>query len=264
MTRLADAVVLLTGAAGGIGAATTRALLDRGARVIGVDRDADGLAKLAGPGFTGRTADLRDRGGFADLVADVLGIHGRIDVLVNNAGLTVHGRFAGMDADAVDSVLDVNLLAPIHLTRCVLPHLARGGHIVNVSSMAGLRAFPTQSTYSASKFGLKGFGDALRIELAEEGIGVSTVLPGAIATRFLANAQSAEPDTTGTLSGLMLRFGTSPDRVARAIVRGIERNRGTLRVGWDCWALSAADWICPPLVPFILRQVQARKLLGDM
>jgi len=266
VTALRDAVVILTGAAGGIGRATARTLLDRGARVLALDRDAPGLDALAStlPGVHPVVADLRDVDRFEALVEQLHAVYGRIDVLVNNAGLTVHGPFAAMTADEVDRVLDVDLRAPLLLTRAVLPRLARPGHVAFVSSMAGLQAFPTQSTYSAAKFGLRGFGAALRVELARDGIGVSTVLPGAIATDFLAAAASHDRGTTDRLAGLLRRFGTSPDRVARAICRGVERDRAVLRVGWDCWAVTIAGLLCPPLVPWVLRVVHRRRLLGDM
>ncbi len=267
MARLDQAVVLLTGAAGGIGASTTRLLLQRGAKVVAVDRDAEGLQRLVaehGARVSAHVVDLSALGEIDALADELWAVHRRIDVLINNAGLTVHGFFSGMSAEEVDRVLDVDLRAPLHLTRAVLPKLGRGGHLVFVSSMAGLVAFPTQSTYSSAKFGLRGFAAALRIELAQEEIGVTTVLPATIATEFLSNAQSHDERTTEKLAALMTRFGTSPERVARAIVRGIERDRGTLRVGWDCWLLSALAWACPSLVPFVLRQVHRRRMLGKM
>jgi NAD(P)-dependent dehydrogenase (short-subunit alcohol dehydrogenase family) len=263
MAKLKDAVVILTGAAGGIGRATTQALVDRGARVLAVDRDEAGLAEL-GDGVSKHVADLRDMDAIDALVAELHAVHGQIDVLINNAALTVHGKLNAMDADEVDRVLDVDLRAPLHLTRALLPKLRSGSHVVFISSMSGLQAFPTQSTYTAAKFGLRGFGAALRVELAREGIGVSTVFPGTIATSFLASAKTQDAATTTKLAELMMRFGTPPPRVAQAIVTGIEKNRGTLRVGWDCWALSVTSWMFPPLVPFVLRQVHRRKLLGDM
>lgn len=266
MTQLRDAVVILTGAAGGIGRATARLLLDRGATVIAVDRDAKGLAALAelGDRLHPCRVDLLEVEAFGDLVDGLRDRHGRLDVLINNAGITVHGRFAAMSIEQIDRVLDVDLRAPLHLTRAVLPHLAPGGHVAFVSSMAGLQAFPTQSTYSGAKFGLRGFAAALEMELERDGLSASTVLPGAIATPFLAGATSQDEATTARLSRLMLRFGTPPERVARALLRGIERGGGTRRVGWDCHLVAFVSWICPPLVPWVLRQVQRRRLMGDM
>jgi len=263
MRNLSGAVVVLTGAAGGIGRATTGRLVDRGAHVVAVDRDREGLDELARihrDAVTIHPVDLGDRASLDALAADLVEAQGRLDVLVNNAGLTVQGELRNMTAPQIDRVLDVDLRAPIHLTRALLPHLERGGHVVFVSSMAAVQPFPTQSTYSAAKAGLRGFADVLRIEA--RGIGVSCVLPGTIATPFLANADTHDAATTATLAELMQRFGTPPDRVARAIVEAIEHNRSTLRVGWDCHAVAATRWLCPPLLPFVLRQAQRLHWLG--
>ena len=269
MMELHDRVVLLTGAAGGIGSALARAFAAAGARLALVDRDEAGLSALAGslPSTTQSSVhpfDLRAFASFETLLADVLAVHGGIDVLVNNAGLTVHGTFEDHTEADLDRVLDINLRAPVHLTRIVLPHLrqSNGAHIVLVSSMAGGLAFPFQSAYSTSKFGLRGFGAALRIELARDDIGVMTVMPGTIATRFLANAASHDEGTSTRLSGLMQRFGTRPESVAKAVLRGIRRNRGTVRVGWDSHMVGFMSWIAPPLMPALLRLAFRRQMLG--
>lgn len=271
MHDLNDRVVLLTGAAGGIGSALARAFAAAGARLALVDRDETGLAALA-QGLPGATQvslhrlDLADFSTFDGLLADVIAAHGRVDVLVNNAGLTVHGRFADHTAADLDRVLDVDLRAPVHLTRVALPHLRRAeqAHVVLVSSMAGGLAFPFQSAYSTAKFGLRGFGAALRIELAPEGIGVTTVMPGTIATPLLANATSHDDATSTRLAAMMRRYGTNPDRAAAAVLRGIRRNRGTVRAGWDSHVVGLVGWLAPPLMPALLRLAFRREMLGQV
>jgi short-subunit dehydrogenase len=267
MHDLNDRLVLLTGAAGGIGRALARAFAAAGARLALVDRDEAGLAALANalPGTTQvslHRLDLADYSAFDGLLADVVAAHGRVDVLVNNAGLTVHGTFADHTAADLDRVLDVDLRAPVHLTRVALPHLLRAdrAHIVLVSSMAGGLAFPFQSAYSTAKYGLRGFGASLRIELAAQGIGVTTVMPGAIATDLLANATSHDDITSTRLS----RYGASPDRVASAVLRAMRRNRGTVRVGWDSHMVGFVSWIAPPLMPAVLRLAFRREMLGEL
>lgn len=269
MMDLHDRVVLLTGAAGGIGSALASAFAAAGARLALVDRDEAGLSVLAGnlPSTTKSSVhpfDLRAFASFETLLTDVLAVHGGIDVLVNNAGLSVHGTFEDHTEADIDRVLDINLRAPIHLTRIALPHLrqSNGAHIVFVSSMAGGLAFPFQSAYSTSKFGLCGFGAALRIELARKGMGVTTVMPGTIATQFLANAASHDEGTSTRLSGLMQRFGTRPESVAKAVLRGIRRNRGTVRAGWDSHMVGFVSWIAPALMPALLRLAYRRQMFG--
>jgi len=270
MLNFRDRVVLLTGAAGGIGSGLGRAFAAAGARLALVDRDEAGLGTLADslPSATQVSLhpfDLREFSAFESLMADILAAHGGINVLVNNAGLTVHGTFADHTEADLDRVLDIDLRAPVHLTRVALPHLRQAdeAHIVLVSSMAGGLAFPFQSAYSTAKFGLRGFGAALRIELAAQDIGVTTVMPGTIATGFLANAASHDDLTSTRLSEMMQRYGTQPERVAAAVLKGIRRNQGTVRTGWDSHLVGFVSWVAPPLMPALLRMVFRREMLGS-
>jgi NAD(P)-dependent dehydrogenase (short-subunit alcohol dehydrogenase family) len=271
MHDLSERVVLVTGAAGGIGSALARAFAAAGARLALVDRDQAGLAAVA-EGLPGaiqvslHPLDLADFPALDGLLADVIAAHGGLDILVNNAGLTVHGIFADHTAADLDRVLDVDLRAPVHLTRIALPHLRRAerAHVVLVSSMAGGLAFPFQSAYSTAKFGLRGFGAALRIELAAEGIGVTTVMPGTIATQLLANATSHDDATSTRLAAMMRRYGSNPDRAAAAVLRGIHRNRGTVRAGWDSHLVGFVGWLAPALLPALLRLAFRREMLGQV
>lgn len=269
MRSLDGRLVVLTGAAGGIGSCIARRLAADGAALALVDRDEAGLTDLAASlpapeRVSVHVFDLQRAGELDALAAEVASRHGAVHVLINNAGLTVHGAFTDQTADEIDRVLDVDLRAVVQATRAFLPHLKRAApaHIVNVASMAGLAGFPFQSTYSAAKFALRGFGQAIRPELAPLGIGVSTMLPGTIATDFLAVAGSHDRETSDKLAGLMKRYGTPPDRVARAVLRAIRRNRAEVRVGWDCRLTTFVLWACPPLLPWVLRLAYRRGLLG--
>lgn len=249
---------LVTGAAGGIGRALARELAATGARLALADRDAAGLAALAaelGVPTSQHVVDLAHPDAPAELVAAVLAAHGELSLLVCNAGLTVHGRFGELATAEIDRVLDVDLRGVLHLVAASLPALrarAPEAHIVLVSSMAGLQPFPLQSVYSAAKAGLRAWGAALRMELAAEGIGVTVILPGTIATGFLAGASSHDPALTARLGGWMVRFGTRPERVARVTARAIRWNRGAVRVGWDCHLVAALAFVAPPLLPAFL------------
>lgn len=259
-------VVLLTGAAGGIGTCFARQLAAAGAHLALADVDAAALDALD-PGDTvvsRHVVDLADRSQFPAFIAEVVAAHRHVDQVIHNAGLTVHGTFAELSAEDLDRVLDVDLRAVVHLTHQLLPIL-RGrpdAHVTLVSSMSGLTGYPTQVPYSTAKFGLRGFGQALRIELAAEGIGVTTVLPGAIATAFLANARSYDPDTTSQLAELQQRWGTSPERVARRALRAMSRGRAEVRVGWDSHLTAWVDALMPPLIPAALAWAWRRRLLG--
>jgi short-subunit dehydrogenase len=219
--NLAGAHVLLTGATGGLGQAIARALAARGAALTLTGRRAEVLEPLAQEvGGRALAADLADPAGPGQLLADA----GRVDVLVANAGLPGSGALSSFSEEQIDRALTVNLRAPIMLAHALTPGMVeRGrGHVVLMSSLAG-RAAPTGSSiYSATKFGLRGFGLALREDLAPAGVGVSVILPGFIAEAgMFAESGAKLPPYVGT---------KQPGDVARAVVKAIEHNRAELDV----------------------------------
>jgi len=215
--------VLLTGASGGIGNAIARALHARGAELVLSGRRADALDRLAGE-LGGRArvvaADLSDRAGTDALLEAA----GELDVFVANAALPASGWLDSFIPEEIDRALDVNLRAPIHLTRALVPKLLeRGaGHLVFISSMSGKVANGGGSIYSATKFGLRGFAAALRDELRDTGVGVTVVFPG-----FIRDAGMFAD--TGIKLPPYVRM-RSPEQVAKAVIRGIERDRGEIDV----------------------------------
>ena len=215
--------MLLTGASGGLGKAIARALCDRGARVAITARRGEVLDELCselGPALTPLAADLADRDAPAKLAERV----GSVDVLVANAALPAAGPVDDFTPEEIDRALDVNLRAPVQLTRLLLPGMKeRGrGHLVFMSSLSGKTASPGSALYSAAKFGLRGFGAALRDDLVGTGIGVTVVFPGFIRE----SGMFAD-------SGVKLRAGVgtkTPEDVAGAVIRGIERGKGEIDV----------------------------------
>jgi uncharacterized protein len=236
--QLDGSTVLLTGATGGIGRSTARALADRGAYVLLSGRRAEQLeelrAELGGRGDC-LPADLTER----DAPAALAERAGAVDVLVANAGLPASGVVDDFTPEQIDRALDVNLRAPVQLTRALLPGmLERGrGHVVLVSSLAGKVAPMRSALYSATKFGLRGFGAGLREDLHGSGVGVTVVFPGLIREAgMFAEARVRLPRWVGT---------ATPDEVAAAVVRGIERDRAEidvaplgLRVGTNLGSLA--------------------------
>jgi short-subunit dehydrogenase len=215
--------VLLTGASGGIGNAIARALHSRGAELVLSGRRADALDRLAGElGEHARVvaADLSDRASTDALLESA----GELDVLVANAALPASGWLDSFSPEEIDRALDVNLRAPIHLTRALVPQLVeRGaGHLVFISSMSGKVANVGGSVYSATKFGMRGFAAALRDELRGTGVGVTVVFPG-----FIRDAGMFAD--TGVKLPPYVRM-RSPEQVAKAVIRGIERDRGEIDV----------------------------------
>ena len=221
--QLGGARALVTGATGGIGGAVARALHGRGASVVLSGRREPLLEQLrASLGDRAEVVpvDLAERDGPARLAEAA----GAVDVLVANAALPASGRVDDFEPDEIDRALDVNLRAPIQLTRALLPGmLERGrGHVVLVSSLAGKVGSPRSAVYSATKFGLRGFAAGLREDVEPRGIGVTVVFPGFVSDAgFFAESGVRLPPWVGT---------RTPEQVAAAVVRGIERGRAEVDV----------------------------------
>jgi short-subunit dehydrogenase len=221
--RLDGSTVLLTGASGGIGQAIARALDERGAKLLISGRRGEQLERIAadlGGRPTPLPADLT-------LAADATALAeraGTVDVLVANAALPASGPIVDFTPEEIDRALDVNLRAPVQLTRALLPGMVeRGdGHVVLVSSLAGKVASVGSSLYSATKFGLRGFAAGLREDLHGTGVGVTVVFPGFVSgAGMFADSGVRLPRGVGT---------RSPDQVAAAVVRGIEDDRAEIDV----------------------------------
>jgi uncharacterized protein len=215
--------VLLTGATGGIGEAIARTLHSRGAQLVLTGRKADVLERLKGE-LAERVevvaADLAQPGEVMRLIAE----SPPLDVLVANAGLAGTGRLDSFTPEEIDRTLDVNLRAPMQLTRALIPSMIeRGaGHVVLISSIAGKLPAPASSVYCATKFGLRGFGYSLNIELRGTGVGVTTVFPGFVSEAGLfAKSGVKLPPGIGT---------SSPQEVADAVVTGIESGKAEVNV----------------------------------
>jgi short-subunit dehydrogenase len=222
--KLDGKTVLLTGATGGLGRAIATALSERGARLILSSRRQADLDQLATglPGGPHRTivADLAEEGEALRLLEAA----GPVDILVANAGLPASGSLESFSQEQIDRALRVNLESPMRMARELIPPMEeRGsGHLVFVSSLSGKAATARASVYCATKFGLRGFGLALREDLRGTGVGVSVVMPGTIrGAGMFAESGASAPMLLGT---------GKPDQVGAAVVRAIERNRGEISV----------------------------------
>jgi len=221
LVQLKGSTVLLTGATGGIGQAIAGALDERGARLLLTARRAEQLEQVAAA-LGGRPEVLP-----ADLTYDAAALAeqaGAVDILVANAALPASGPIDDFSAEEIDRALDVNLRAPVQLTRALLPGMVeRGaGHIVFVSSLSGKVASVGSSLYSATKFGLRGFASGLREDLHASGVGVTVVFPGFISDAgMLADSGARLPRWVRT---------RKPDQVAEGVVRGIEHGRAEIDV----------------------------------
>ncbi|MFI6235524.1 SDR family NAD(P)-dependent oxidoreductase [Micromonospora sp. NPDC050784] len=217
--RLTGSVVLVTGASSGIGAALVRRLTRAGSHVLAVGRDPDRLDRIAAEtGAIPLRADLALPGAARDLAERAMERHGRVDVLVNNAGVGWAGPFGSMPTERAEEVLAVNLRAPVELTGALLPGMChRGGHLVFVGSIAGRLGVAEEAVYAASKAGLDAFARSLQLESACPRVGVTVVVPGVVRTAFFA--RRGRPYHRNRPRPI------PPDRVAEAVTDAIARNR---------------------------------------
>jgi len=195
--RLNDSVILVTGASRGLGAAIAVQLAAEGATVVAAARSKDALAKVAAQG-EGRISieecDMRDEDSVATLVANVIERHGRIDGLVNNAGIAPAGKFVDQDPAVWDDVLTVNVKAPMRLAQAAGKQMIAqgGGRILNVASTTGIRGKPHLVAYSTSKAAMIRFTEALAAEWAAKNVQVNCIAPGAFVTEAQAAVTSSE------------------------------------------------------------------------
>ena len=246
--------VLVTGAASGIGRATALRLARHGAVLFLTDINAEGLAataadaRAAGAEVTEhRALDIADYDAVARFAADIHARHPAMDIVMNIAGVSAWGTVDQLTHRQWRSMIDINLMGPIHVIETFLPHMVaagRGGHLVNVSSAAGLLALPWHAAYSASKYGLRGLSEVLRFDLARHDIGVSVVVPGAVDTPLVQTVEIAGVDRDHPAVQRLVRLfsghAVAPEKVAAAILAGVTRNRFLIYTSADIRALYAA------------------------
>jgi NAD(P)-dependent dehydrogenase (short-subunit alcohol dehydrogenase family) len=230
---------LITGAASGIGRATALAAASRGAELFltdiqdeGLERVGEEVRRAGGTVSYTKAADVADHEAIVALAAGVHDAHGSMDVVMNVAGVSTWGSIERLRHSDWQKMIDVNLIGPISVLECFVPPMieaGRGGHVVNVSSAAGLFGLPWHAAYSASKFGLRGVSEVLRFDLRRHGIGVSLVCPGGVKTPLVGTVEIAGVDRERpAMRKLIERFekrAVSPEHVAEKIVEGIEKNR---------------------------------------
>jgi NAD(P)-dependent dehydrogenase (short-subunit alcohol dehydrogenase family) len=259
MTQLTDGVAAITGAASGIGRALAVNLAKRGCSVAMADMDREGLAQTAKMleaeqvKVTTHVVDVAERDQVHQFAEDVASQHGRVNVIINNAGVGIADTLEQVSCEDLEWILGVNLWGVIHGSRAFLPHLKAqdAGHIVNVSSVHGLFTNPGVGPYCTTKFAVKGFTLALGQELKETPVRVSCVHPGGIKTNIARNSRfrrSFDPELSReeTIQNFEQRIArTSADKAARVILSGIERNRSRILVGPDAYLLDLYTRLAP-------------------
>ena len=235
MSTIDGAHVVITGASRGVGAALAHEFAGRGARMTLVARDAPSLQRVADDVGAGTiTADLSTQHGYDGLVGSIQDRHGPIDILINNAGAAHVDAFVRQHPDDVRNAIELNLLAPMELTRQVLPPmLARGhGHIVNIGSMAALGVFPGLVAYATAKAGLANFSAGLRVDLHGTGVVTTHVDLGPVPTDALVTARSYPPADAGYRRAFRVHALTEvPVSVAaRLVAEAVRRDRRTVHI----------------------------------
>ena len=252
--------VFLTGAASGIGRATALAAARKGAVLFLTDVDEPGLLRVVEEirGSGGEVAyaapvDVSDHDAVRAMAAEITASHGAMDVVMNIAGIASWGTITAMPHRTWQRVVDVNLMGPIAVLEYLVPPMieaGRGGHVVNVSSAAGIIGMPWHAAYSASKFGLRGVSEVLRFDLARHRIGVSLVCPGGVDTGLTETVNIAGVDnTSATFRKLQARFkkrAVTPEKAAAAILRGVRKNRYWVYTSPDIYVAHLAQRYFPP------------------
>jgi NADP-dependent 3-hydroxy acid dehydrogenase YdfG len=250
MKTLDNKVVVITGAASGIGRALAVEIAGRGARLAISDIDQEGLAATAeaARNVGAREVwfdplDVSDQAAMASYATAVADHFGAINVVINNAGVALSGRFGELTYEDLHWIMDVNFWGVVHGTKEFLPHLIASGdgHVVNMSSLYGLVSVPGQSAYNATKYAVRGLSEALREEMLMAGhpVGVTVVHPGGVKTAIARNARVAagedQVETARIFDEELARM--EPERAARTIVKAILTNKPRALVGLDAHAV---------------------------
>jgi butyryl-CoA dehydrogenase len=274
MRTFYDRVAAVTGAGSGIGRALARELARRGVHLALADIDEVGLAETvalcegSGVKVTSRRLDVADRSAVEAWADEVVEEHGRVHLVFNNAGVALAATVEAVSYEDFEWLMGINFWGVVYGTKAFLPHLKASGdgHIVNLSSVFGLISVPSQSAYNAAKFAVRGFTDALRMELEIEGAPVSctTVHPGGVKTNIARNGRvdesaaaitgaDASPDDFDRLAR------TTPERAALDILAAVEHDRRRVVVGADGKAIDLIARLPTGLYQWVLVQGSRRR-----
>jgi len=280
ITDLNGREVFITGAASGIGRAVAIAAADEGARVHLTDISADGLAATAETiQLRGRNvglihaADISDYGAVRAMAEQLTAEYGAMHVVMNVAGIASWGTIQALPHETWRRIVDINLMGPIHVLEELAPPMIaarRGGHIVNVSSAAGIIGLPWHAAYSATKFGLRGVSEVLRFDLERYGIGVSLVCPGGVDTELTETVTIAGLDTTSEqfdrVRAHFRKRAVTPEQAAQSILKGVRLGRYWVYTSPDIRAVHLLQRWFPPGYVLLMRAFNygANRILPDV
>ena len=243
-------VAVITGAGSGIGRALAVNLAERGAKLALSDVDVNGLAETVrqaqalGAEVESQFLDVAQRETVLDYAETVKARFGKVNQIYNNAGIAYHGDVEATSFKDIEKIIDVDFWGVVNGTKAFLPHLQESGdgHIVNISSLFGILAMPSQAAYNAAKFAVRGFSEALRMELliSKAPVKMTVVHPGGIKTAIARNATVAENyDQQSVAKFFDAKLAkTTPDQAAKVILKGVEKGKGRVLIGSDAVALD--------------------------
>lgn len=234
-TRFTGSTVVITGAGSGIGRATAVQAAEKGARLVLTDVNAEGLAGtvalVAEQVIHHEAFDVSNEDAVMAFAHRALEL-GPVDIVMNVAGISTWGRIQDLSSNHWRDCVEIDLMGPIHIMSAFVPAMieaGRGGHVVNVSSAAGLFGLPIHAPYSAAKFGLRGVSEVLRFDLEQYDIGVTLVCPGAVKTPLvgtvtIVGVERDHPEVDKAI-GEFERHAVTPERAAAAMIRGVENGK---------------------------------------
>ena len=265
MKDFSERVAVITGAASGIGQQLALQLAQRGAVLALADKDYRGLSEtLRQVEAVGGVAslyelDVSDAAAFQAFADAVVRKHHAIHVLINNAGVTLLDSIEEQSHEDLAWLMNINFWAVVYGTKAFLPYLkkAEEAHIVNISSIFGMMAVPLHSAYNASKFAVRGYTEALAIEMTGTNVSVSCVHPGGIKTNIARNARVSHKELRHAREKVSLGFDdaakTTSERAAKLIIRGVERRQRRVLIGLDAWLIDKIVRIFPAAYARIFR-----------
>jgi NADP-dependent 3-hydroxy acid dehydrogenase YdfG len=265
-----ETVAVVTGAGSGIGRALAQGLAQRGCALALADINPDSLAETVALVrsqtrlVTSQQLDVADRAAVEEFAAAVVREHGRVNLLINNAGVALGGTVEEVSIENITWLLNINFWGMVYGVKAFLPVLKQqpAAHIVNLSSVFGLFAPPGQAAYAASKFAVRGFSESLRMELAATNVRVSCVHPGGVKTNIARSARvegltEEQREQGRELFERVLRM--PPEQAAAVILRGIEANRARILIGQDARLIDILQRIAPVRGPAMLLNIIASR-----